>query len=150
MKNKEKFAKEILDIACSGNLIAVMKKNGRIVSCGDLLCSECLFRDNDCRKNIKDWSESEYIEKPVISKRDREFLEYLNVNMGYIARDMSGSLYIYVKKPYKEVDCWSASACETEKSLWMFSVVFPMVKWEDEEPWLIEDLKKLEVVEEYD
>lgn len=25
-----------------------------------------------------------------------------------------------------------------------------MVKWEDEEPWLIEDLKKLEVVEEYE
>ena len=28
-------------------------------------------------------------------------------------------------------------------------VRFPMVKWENKEPWLIEDLKKLEVVDEY-
>lgn len=28
-----------------------------------------------------------------------------------------------------------------------FNVDFPMVKWEDDKPWLIEDLKKLEVVE---
>lgn len=32
----------------------------------------------------------------------------------------------------------------------LIDVDFPMVKWEDSEPWLIEDLKKLEVVEEYE
>lgn len=31
-----------------------------------------------------------------------------------------------------------------------FSVDFPMVKWSDKKPWLIEDLKKLEVVENYE
>ena len=31
-----------------------------------------------------------------------------------------------------------------------FDVYFPMVKWSDDSPWLIEDLKKLEVVEEYE
>lgn len=31
-----------------------------------------------------------------------------------------------------------------------FYIDLPMVKWEDDEPWLIEDLKKLEVVEEYE
>lgn len=150
MKNKEKYAKEIMNIACSGSRIAIKKGSGRIVPCGGLLCSECLFRANDCRKNIKDWSESEYIEKPVISKRDRAFLEYLSVNIEYIARDMSGGLYIYIRKPYKQIACWSSSTCEAEKTLWMFNVDFPMVKWSDEEPWFIEDLKKLEVVEEYE
>lgn len=57
MKNKEKYEKEIMEIACSGNRIAVMKGSGRIVPCGGLLCSKCLFRDNDCRKNIKEWAE---------------------------------------------------------------------------------------------
>ena len=150
MKNKEKYAKEIMNIACSGSRIAIKKGSGRIVPSGGLLCSECLFRANDCRKNIKDWSESEYIEKPVISKRDRAFLEYLSVNIEYIARDMSGGLYIYIRKPYKQIACWSSSTCEAEKTLWMFNVDFPMVKWSDEEPWFIEDLKKLEVVEEYE
>ena len=36
------------------------------------------------------------------------------------------------------------------KSLQKLNIEFPMVKWEDDEPWLIEDLKKLEVVEEYE
>ena len=31
-----------------------------------------------------------------------------------------------------------------------YNVDFPMVKWEDYEPWLIEDLKKLKVVEQYE
>lgn len=150
MKNKEKYAKEIMEIACSGSRIAINKGSGCIVPCGGLLCSKCLFRANDCRKNIKEWAESEYIEKPVISKKDRAFLDYLSENIEYIARDPSGALYIYTRKPYKQIDCWSSSACETEKSLWMFNVDFPMVKWSDKEPWLIEDLKKLEVVEEYD
>lgn len=149
MKNKEKYAKEIMNIACSGSRIAVMKRSGRIVPCDGILCSVCLF-SSDCRKNIKDWSESEYIEKPVISKKDRAFLDYLSENIEYIVRDPSGALYIYTRKPYKQIDCWSSSTCETEKSWWMFNVDFPMVKWSDKKPWLIEDLKKLEVVEEYD
>lgn len=149
MKNKEKFAKEIMNIACSGSRIAVMKRSGRIVPCDGILCSVCLF-SSDCRKNIKDWSESEYIEKPVISKKDRAFLDYLSENIEYIVRDPSGALYIYTRKPYKQIDCWSSSTCETEKSWWMFNVDFPMVKWSDKEPWLIEDLKKLEVVENYE
>ena len=42
------------------------------------------------------------------------------------------------------------TAFDVEKALWMFNIDFPMVKWEDEEPWLIEDLKKLEVVDSYE
>lgn len=41
-------------------------------------------------------------------------------------------------------------AIETNKSLEFFRLNLPMVKWSDKEPWLIEDLKKLEVVEEYE
>ena len=152
MKNKERYTKEIVEIICSGKYIAINKETGMPVVCNDFDCDKCMFRsENRCSsKLLKDWAESEYIEKPVISKRDRAFLEYLSVNIQYIARDMSGRLYIYVRKPYKQIDCWSSSACETEKTLWMFNVDFPMVKWEDYEPWLIEDLKKLEVVDSYE
>lgn len=30
MKNKEKYEKEIMNIACSGDSIAILKKSGRI------------------------------------------------------------------------------------------------------------------------
>ena len=150
MKNKEKFAKEIVEIACDGDDIAIDKRTGKVSSCTHVPCSNCLFCKNGCAKGRRKWAESEYIEKPVISKMDRAFLDYLSENIGYIVRDPSGALYIYTRKPYKQIGCWSSSACETEKSWWMFNVDFPMVKWSDKEPWLIEDLKKLEVVEEYE
>lgn len=75
MKNKEKYAKEIMEIACSGNRIAVIKEKGYIVPCNCVICSVCLFCGSiDCRKSIKDWLELEYVEKPVISERDKAFL----------------------------------------------------------------------------
>ena len=150
MKNKEKYAKEIMDIACSGNRIAVMKGSGRIVPCDGVLCSVCLFCSSiDCRKNIKDWSESEYVEKPVISERDKAFFEYLDKQYEYLARDKTGQLYVHRVKPHKVDSFWTNAGrrfCLNDR----INVDFPMVKWEDSEPWLIEDLKKLEVVEEYD
>lgn len=36
------------------------------------------------------------------------------------------------------------------KSLQKFNINFPMVKWSDKKPWLIEDLKNLEVVDSYE
>ena len=152
MKNKEKYAKEIIDIACRGDDFAFDKNSHMVASCGCVNCYDCLFYKSGCVEERINWSESEYVELPVISKRDRAFLECLNKKYEYIARDASGVLYIYIKKPCKQIDCWNSSAsCEVrgQEPLRMFNVDFPIVKWSDEEPWLIDDLKKLEVVEEY-
>ena len=86
----------------------------------------------------------------MISKRDKAFLEYIGTGINYITRDMDGGLFIYISKPHKLIDCWESSGCESDKSLKSFRLDFPMVKWEDDEPWLIEDLKKLEVVDNYE
>lgn len=151
MKNKEKFAKEIIEIACDGCGFAVNNRTGKPVPCCELCCSDCLFNSEECEgEKIKAWAESEYIEKPVISKKDRAFLEYLDARTNYITRDMDGGLFVYICKPYKLIDCWESSGHELDKSLKFYNLDFPMVKWEDNEPWLIEDLKKLEVVEEYE
>lgn len=149
MKNKEKYAKEIMDVACSGDSIAIMKKSGRIVPCNGAICSLCLFRGYDCNENTREWAESEYIEKPVISKMDRAFLDYLNCNYKYIARDMSGELYVHFSKPHKIIHYWD-STDELSNGLKIFNIDFPMIQWSDSKPWLIDDLKKLEVVEEYE
>lgn len=65
MKNKEKYAKEILDIACSGGVIAFNKTTNKVVPCRGLLCSDCLFDHHCYGKTIKEWCESEYVEPPV-------------------------------------------------------------------------------------
>ena len=152
MKNKEKFAKEIIELACDGNSIAVDKRTGKVGSCDDISCSKCLFDDNhDCDKVRRKWAESEHIEKPVISKRDRAFLEYIEEEFIYIARNEDERLFLFANKAVK-MDEFGVFTCEGlyTRALYAFNIDFPMVKWEDGEPWLIEDLKKLEVVEEYE
>lgn len=149
MKNKERYAKEIMEIACNGNSIAVTKESGCIVPCSETFCIDCLFCDENCKGKVREWAESEYIEKPVISKRDKTFLECIGEGIKYITRDMDGFLFIYGIKPHKLIDCWESGGIESNKSLEFFKLNLPMVKWSDREPWLIEDLKKLEVVEEY-
>ena len=149
MKNKEKYAKEIMEVACSGDSIAVTKESERIVKCGSIACSECLFAPPNCVKEIREWVEQEYIEKPVISKKDRAFLEYLGKDLKYIARDKSEALFVYERAIEKGKYGWVYDS-GVLKNLRGFAVDFPMVKWSDDKPWLIEDLKNLEVVEEYD
>lgn len=65
MTNREKYEKEILDIACAGNTIAV--KNGVPCTCDiTIRCDECDLNDDArCDNNLIKWCNSEYIE-PVI------------------------------------------------------------------------------------
>ena len=62
MKNKEKFAKEIIGITCSGDILAM--SDGVLRGCNGLKCKECNFYNGNlgCGKNRIKWAESEYIE----------------------------------------------------------------------------------------
>ena len=62
MKNKEKFAKEIVEIACSGSKLALY--DGEIRACKSLMCSKCEFYNGGvpCDSKCKAWAESEYVE----------------------------------------------------------------------------------------
>lgn len=151
MKNKEKYAEEIMEIACGGYCFGINKCTNEVVPCSCIRCCKCMFNDNkDCIKRRKDWAESEYIEKLVISKRDRAFLEYIRKEYKFIARDKDGELFIYRTQPRRNDErCnWTSNGCISLSI--RHNVDFPMVKWGDCKPWFIEDLKKLEVVEEYD
>lgn len=151
MKNKEKNASKIVEIACKGHDFGVDKNTNEVVDCRGTPCPTCLFLKMDnCYKARRQWAESECIEKPVISKRDRAFLEYLREGTDYIARDMNGGLYAYINKPYRAIDCWNSREGELDKYLGGFKLDFPMVKWSDSKPWLTENLKKLEVVDSYE
>lgn len=149
MKNREKYAEELLNVACAGKRIAIDKQTMQIRGCEWLSCGNCLFRDCDgCSKKLAEWAESEYVEPVKISKRDRVFLDYLK---GYkcVARDNDGKLYAYISIPKKLLACACWGADDDCKSLARLDIGFPMIKWSDADPWKIDDLKKLEVVDEY-
>lgn len=156
MKNREKFAKEILDIACNGRSIAVTKDN-KVVYCSDIPCESCMFdscgkhigRVQVCLDRLREWSESEYVEEPTITSKEKTFLDLIVAKWKYLVRDEDKNLYVFDSLPIKEWDGWcveNMSMCSyyyISKNL--FGDMFDFIKWEDEEPWSIEDLKKLEV-----
>ena len=152
MKNREKFAKEILDIVCKGNHFGVTK-SGEITFCDLFKCDMCKFNDStgekNCRTTRYEWSESEYVEKHTITSREKNFLDLLLPKWKYIARDSNNELYIYNEKPERrDCDWYSNDGILFRISTMFFGNMFGFIKWYDEEPWSIEDLKKLEVKDE--
>lgn len=153
MKNKEKYAECVLTFACDESGFGVYEKTGEMERCTEMHCTECLFygKKETCHTSRRKWLESEYIEKSVISKRDRAFLDYLRDRWKYMARDnISNAVYVFTEIPEKSEVGYFVYTGEARRISSDFNVVFPMVKLSDSEPWLIEDLKKLEVVEEYE
>ena len=154
MKNKDKFMKEIVALACNESSIAVEKSTGKPIDCSIIKCDSCKFYSCEhytCCGGLKEWAESEYVERPVISKADRALLKCLKKDHKYIARDKNGLLYVYVAKPIKNnfTAFWYGDNAKSSRINGCFNADFPIVKWEDNEPWLVEDLLNLEVVDEY-
>lgn len=80
-------------------------------------------------------------ELPKLSDVEKVILENLDKDYKVIARDKDGGLYIYSSKPKKD-DCvwWGIAIILSE--LKGFNHLFKFVKWEDEEPYNIEELLK--------
>lgn len=68
MTNREKYAEQILDIACSGTRIAVEKNVMEPVPCPDISYQYCYLRlkkGSRCDDACKEWCESEYVEPQI-------------------------------------------------------------------------------------
>ena len=152
MKNKEKYEECVLTFACDEWGFGVYEKTGEMESCMKMQCTDCLFyvKEETCRTSRRKWLESEYVKKPVISKKDRAFLEYLREEFKFVARDEGGKLFAYKVQPKKENTYWKCTRGNCLLLNGKLNIDFPMVKWSDSEPWLIKELKKLEVVENYE
>lgn len=89
-------------------------------------------------------------EEPTITSAEKVLLENIGKNFKYIARNRDSTLFVYGDEPEKEVEklnMWIRRPDSYIANLAVYIHLFPMVKWEDEEPWLIEDLLKLPVKE---
>lgn len=82
-------------------------------------------------------------EDPTITEDEKVILRNLPGKYEWIARDESGVLHIYHDKPKREGFVWAVGF--GSRCLNLFNHLFKMVKWEDEEPWKIDDLLKLDV-----
>lgn len=66
MLNREKFAKEIMDIALEHSTVCI-KTNGNLCQCGEVPCGYCMLhkRANSCADAFKRWCDSEYKEPGI-------------------------------------------------------------------------------------
>lgn len=133
MKNKEKYAKEIVDIVIDECHFA-LNEDGKIVSCGDIKCMNCLFNvKQGCNVERTAWANAEYKEPKIFTEREKLFVK-LFPSIQYIARDKNGDLYVFVSKPEKGNSTWNA----IEGHAWWIQdymcLNFNSITWNDEEP----------------
>ena len=136
MKNKEKYAKEILDIVCNNGEVAMDKTTKKLNDCKKINCDECYFSDNtgSCAKNFVHWANSEYKEKKEFSEADKAYVKAVN-KLNWFVRDRDGSVWGFVNKPFKTRGYWYSDSTKFVlfKSF-ASSATFEPLSWEDEEP----------------
>lgn len=74
MKNKEKFAKEIVEIAITGDAFGLNKCNNSLTACSFLRCLDCAFMGDDtgnCDIHTEQWAEAEYVESKVFTEEEK-------------------------------------------------------------------------------
>lgn len=150
MLNAERFKEEINKYNNEFGLA------DNIVDCGTLGCRNCRFsRSNNsdgviimCSTRKVKWLLSEYREPVKVSGLEHELLKFWYESgccYRYIARDSSGNLFLYVRRPTKKAEVWAS--IEWHKFISDFNDLFKFVKWEDEEPTSIKEvLENCEVV----
>lgn len=104
MLNREKYAKEIIELAANAALFGL--KNGKPAICEEIKCEECDFYESDSCKgstyNFREWLNSKYVEPPVdwskvavdtpILVRDREEDAW---RRRYFAKYENGIVYVW-------------------------------------------------------
>lgn len=112
MTNREKFAEQILDIACSNDVIAVDKATLEPIACGKLGCKDCLFNVSDAMscgdKRIK-WANSEYVEPSVDWSKVAVDTPIL-VNIGNIGNDRRWVKRHFARYENGSVYAWNGGA----------------------------------------
>ena len=91
-----------------------------------------VYKDYTCKELL--WERKE---KPKLTEDEKYILKVsLNEMYKWIARDASGLIYLFTNKPFKDLNRWMGY----EPLMLPFKYLFQFIKWEDEEPYSIEEL----------
>lgn len=130
------------DVSTFGRVcsIAISIKTRDDDYCDNHNCGECDFCKN--KDEIMKILLSKHKEKPQLTDDEKAILRNVNSVFTRIARDRNGDIYIYEKKPFKntKIDAWCDGGSYIK--FVAFKHLFQFVKWEDEEPYNIEELLK--------
>ena len=106
-------------------------KNYSIIKCRE---------NRECNKCRIDWLNTEHKEQIKLSDVERVFLENVDKDYKWIARDKSGAeLKVYTEKPIKKDHYWHSTVY---KYITPFNHLFQFITWNDSEPYNIAELLK--------
>ena len=127
-KNSDKF----LNLDDDGFLwIRNFDENLNIIDCDNGLDIMKVYNDYTCKELL--WERKE---KPKLNEDEKAILRNLPKEYKWIARDLSGMVYIFIERPEKGQAIWYGCG----QPMIPFYHLFQFIKWEDEEPYLIEKL----------
>lgn len=89
-----------------------------------------VYKDYTCKELL--WERKD----PKITEDETVILRNVPKHYEWIARDNDGHLHIYASKPKKGLTIWA----DTGLPMVTFDHLFQFIKWEDEEPYSIEEL----------
>lgn len=145
MTNFKFYKDELIAIAGDGSEVAFVK--GKPVKCDSIDCCQCDFKSFRCGVDLIKWLYAEHVEMPKINKKTKEFFDLIET--GWVARDIDDTLYIYTadNKPEKGNNIWITSSVmmSLNNNILPF-LTLDFIKWEDDEPWSVENIRNLEVV----
>ena len=89
-----------------------------------------VYKDYTCKELL--WERKD----PKITEDEKVILRNLPEKYKWIARDLSGMVYIFIERPEKGQAIWYGCG----QPMIPFYHLFQFIKWEDEEPYSIEEL----------
>lgn len=139
MTNREWLLNKMQNMS-DERLADILTNNGEYI-CDEIRkpAKECI---NDCTRCVENWLKSEHKEPIKLSDAERVILENIDKIYKWIARDKDGSLHLFTEKPYKNnLNEWNIrSGCLAKLNI--FNHLYKFIKWEDTEPYCIQDLLK--------
>ena len=97
----------------------------------------------DIMKVYKDYTLKELLwerKETKLTKDEKVILRNIYKEYKWITRDEEGDLAVHNVKPYKSPEFWVSESNIAWEYLVPFNNLFQFIKWEDDEPYLIEDL----------
>ena len=140
MKNKEKYIDFIVEAFADADVDVCEFRRKYVLKqkdCNRVICVEC-------SKRTAEWLEQEYQES-TLTEDEKAILRNLLKDYKWIARDEDGILFLYLSMPQKNGTWWQSGSLELDFS--MYDDLFQFIKWEDEEPYSIDELLKQNGVE---
>lgn len=105
---------------------------------------ECDYDCGKCFCETIEWLNQEYKAPIKVTQTEYHILKGLDDKWKYIARDENGDLFLYKNCPTRGIDVWGYD--DYYHRFYAFNALFTFIKWEDEEPYSIEELLKCEVI----